>query len=204
MHTAGCRTYFMKALYHQLPVAVHKRLYDRSYPSVVCLFCGDVETSDHVFSCPQDAAGHARLLDAHASTWEALSGLSHSSSCVGVSVALCKGFVFDEWFHESVLVFKDSREGAKRIVSFMREFCLAFRDNVWLVWARHRVFMKKHGLIPSDGSIPASVSGLSKVLSAGVVRLLGVAEAFGVGFGFRKFCPFFSDIEDSVSVHISV
>ncbi|KAG9286479.1 hypothetical protein G9A89_014645 [Geosiphon pyriformis] len=215
MCTAGCRTYFMKALHHWLSVAVRKRLYDRSYPSVVCLLCGDVETSDHVFSCPQDAVGHARLLGAHASTWKALSGLSRSSSCVlqalascvfevGVGVALCKGFVFDEWFRESISVFKNSREGAKKIVSFVRKFCLAFQDDVWLARARHRVFMEKHGLISRDGSTPTSVSGLPKVFLAGVIKLLGVAEAFGVGFGFHKFCLFFSDIGDSVSVHISI
>ncbi|KAG9297165.1 hypothetical protein G9A89_019446 [Geosiphon pyriformis] len=193
MHMAGCHTYFMKALYHQLPVAVHKRLYDRRYPSVVCLFCGNVETSDHVFSCPQNAVGRARLLGAHASAWEALSGLFRSSSCilqtlascvseVGVGVALYKGFVFDEWFHESVSVFKDSKEGARRIVSFVHEFCLAFRDDVWLVQARHRAFMERHGLIPRDGSALASVSGLPMVFSASVIRLLGVAKAFEVGF----------------------
>ncbi|KAG9291348.1 hypothetical protein G9A89_003452 [Geosiphon pyriformis] len=215
MRMAGCCTYFMKALYHRLPVAVHKRLYDRRYPSVVCLFCDDVETSDHVFSCPQDAVGHAYLLGTHVSAWEALSGLSRSFSCVlqalascvsevGIGVALCKSFVFDEWFCESVLVFKDSKEGTKRIVSFVHKFCLVFRDNIWLVHTRHRAFIEKHGLIPHDSSTPASVSGLSMVFSAGVVRLLGVAKAFGVGFGFRRFCPFFSGIGDLVSVHIGV
>ncbi|KAG9297432.1 hypothetical protein G9A89_020833 [Geosiphon pyriformis] len=135
------------------------------------------------------------LLGAHALAWETLSGLSCSSSCVsqaltfcvskvGVGVALCKGFVFNEWFCESVSVFKDSKEGAKRVVSFVHDFCLAFWDDIWLVRARHRAFMEKHSLILHDGSAPASVSGLPMVFSAGVVRLLGVAEAFGVGFGF--------------------
>ncbi|KAG9288919.1 hypothetical protein G9A89_019541 [Geosiphon pyriformis] len=182
MCMAGCCTYFMKALHHRLPIAVCKHLYDRRYSSV-------------------DAVGHARLLGAHVSAWEALSGLSRSSSCVlqalascvsevEVGVALCKGFVFNEWLRESVSVFKDSKEGAKRIVSFVHEFCLAFRDD--------------HSLIPRDGSAPVLVSGLPMVFSAGVVRLLRVAEAFGVGFGFRKFCPFFLGIGDSVSVHIGV
>ncbi|KAG9288105.1 hypothetical protein G9A89_017700 [Geosiphon pyriformis] len=109
MRMASCRTYFMKAFHHWLPVVVHKHLYDRRYPSVVCLFCGDVEISDHVFLCSQDAAGHVCLLDTHASAWEALSGLFCSSSCVlqvlafcisevEIGVALCKGFVFDNWF----------------------------------------------------------------------------------------------------------
>ncbi|KAG9295439.1 hypothetical protein G9A89_013468 [Geosiphon pyriformis] len=183
MHTASCCTYFMKALYHRLPVAIRKHLYDRRYPSVVCLFCGDVEISDHVFSCPQDAVGRAHLSGTHASAWEAFSGLSCSFSCVlqalascvsevEIGVALCKGFVFDKWFYESVLVFNDSNEGTKRIVGF--------------------VFT------------PVSVSGLSKVFLAGVVRLLGVAKAFGVGFGFRRFCLFFSGIGNLVFVHIDV
>ncbi|KAG9301883.1 hypothetical protein G9A89_004563 [Geosiphon pyriformis] len=107
MRMASCRTYFMKALYYWLSVAMHKQLYNRRYSSVVCLFCGDVEISDHVFSCPQDAASHARLLNTHALAWEALSGLSRSFSCVlqvlascisevEIGVALYKGFVFND------------------------------------------------------------------------------------------------------------
>ncbi|KAG9290565.1 hypothetical protein G9A89_020935 [Geosiphon pyriformis] len=61
IQTAGLCMYFMKALHHRLPVTVRKRLYDRSYPSVVCLFCGSVEVSDHVFSCDSDFANHNRL-----------------------------------------------------------------------------------------------------------------------------------------------
>ncbi|KAG9287439.1 hypothetical protein G9A89_023811 [Geosiphon pyriformis] len=187
-----------------LPVAVHKRLYDRRYSSVVYLYCGDVEISDHVFFCSHDATGRVQLLDIYASAWETLSGLSWSSSCVGVGTALYKGFFFNNWYHESVSVFKDSKVRANKIVDFVRGFCLAFQNDIWLVCTKHRAFMEKHSLISCDGSTPASVSGLSMVFSAGVVRLLGVAEAFGVGFGFRKFCPFFSSIGDLVSVRIDV
>ncbi|KAG9307380.1 hypothetical protein G9A89_017209 [Geosiphon pyriformis] len=81
-HTVGLWTYFMKALHYWLPVAVQKCLYDRCYVSVVCLFCDDIEVSDHIFSCPFDAAGHAQLFVAHALTWEAHSGLVQFSSCV--------------------------------------------------------------------------------------------------------------------------
>ncbi|KAG9293010.1 hypothetical protein G9A89_016372 [Geosiphon pyriformis] len=81
---------------------MHKWLYDKHYPSVVCLFCGDVEVSDHVFSCSFDANGRAQLLDAHAAVWGVCFSLDHSSSdvsqlmstCVfdiSVSTALCKG-----------------------------------------------------------------------------------------------------------------
>ncbi|KAG9307193.1 hypothetical protein G9A89_017021 [Geosiphon pyriformis] len=96
------------------------------------------------------------------------------------------------------------RLGAREIVNFVHGLCLAFRDDIWLVRTRHRAFIEKHGLIPHDSSTPASVSGLPMVFSAGVVRLLSVAEAFGVDFGFHKFCPFFSGIGYLVSVHIGV
>ncbi|KAG9297258.1 hypothetical protein G9A89_001527 [Geosiphon pyriformis] len=108
--TAGFQTYFIKALHHRFLIAVCKCLYNRSYSSVLCLFCDNVEVSDH-------------LVEVHASAWEAQSGLSHFFSCVsqllftyisdvGVSTALCKSFVFKEWYHESVAVFKDSKIAA--------------------------------------------------------------------------------------------
>ncbi|KAG9306161.1 hypothetical protein G9A89_016065 [Geosiphon pyriformis] len=64
--SASACTYFIKALYHWLSMAVRKRLYSRSYPSILCLFCGEVEFSDHVFSCGFDATICTQLLDMHA------------------------------------------------------------------------------------------------------------------------------------------
>ncbi|KAG9291512.1 hypothetical protein G9A89_021931 [Geosiphon pyriformis] len=60
--TAGLYMYFIKALHYRLPVAICKCLYNRSYFSVVCLYCKCVEISDHVFSCDSDFANHDRLL----------------------------------------------------------------------------------------------------------------------------------------------
>ncbi|KAG9305741.1 hypothetical protein G9A89_005139 [Geosiphon pyriformis] len=74
---AGFRTYFMKALHHQLPVAMYKRLYNRLYLSIVCLFCGEVEISNHVFSCFFDAIGHEHLMNTYAAVWEARSVTVH-------------------------------------------------------------------------------------------------------------------------------
>ncbi|KAG9304903.1 hypothetical protein G9A89_010765 [Geosiphon pyriformis] len=199
--TAGFQTYFMKALHHWLPVAIRKRLYDKRYPSVMCLFCGDVEVSDHVFSCSFDANSRAQLLDAHAAVWGVQSGLAHSSSDVSQLMSTC---VFDilDWFHESVFVFKDSRIADQNIVAFVCEFSLAFWEDIWLVRAKHRAFMEKNGLILCDGSVPVSISRLSLELSSGVTRLLGVAKAIGVGFGFHKSSLFFSGIGGEVSVYI--
>ncbi|KAG9300047.1 hypothetical protein G9A89_018324 [Geosiphon pyriformis] len=168
-------------LHHRLPVAVCKCLYDRSYSSVVCLFCGSVEVSDHVFSCDSDFANCDRLL---------------------VCVALCKGFVFNNWFFKAVSVFGDLKLAGAKIVDFVCNFCLAFRDEVWLVRVKHHAFMEKHGLIPRDSSVPVSISGLSSLYSAGVVRLLGIDNAFGIRFGLRKFSLFVSGTLNAVSVHI--
>ncbi|KAG9284216.1 hypothetical protein G9A89_003840 [Geosiphon pyriformis] len=204
---------FTSTFHHRLSVAVQKRLYDRSYSSVVCLFCSDIEVSDHIFSCPFETAGYAWLLDYYALTWKVHSGLVWSSSCVSqllstcvadavVNTALCKGFVFSSWFCKSVSVFKDSKVATLVIVDFVRAFCFSFQDDIWLVCAKHWAFMEKNGLILHDGSVPVSVFGSTLLFSPGVVRLLGIAEAFGVGFGFHKSCLFFSDIDNVVSVHI--
>ncbi|KAG9297420.1 hypothetical protein G9A89_000621 [Geosiphon pyriformis] len=42
------------ALHYQLPVVIQKHLYNRLYPSILCLYYGDVKMSDHVFSCKID------------------------------------------------------------------------------------------------------------------------------------------------------
>ncbi|KAG9302953.1 hypothetical protein G9A89_022370 [Geosiphon pyriformis] len=188
-------------LYHWLPVAVCKRLYDRCYPSIICLYCGDVEISDHVFSCPSDAFACTWLVDVHASAWEVHTGFSHSSL---FGMALCKGFVFNDWYHESITVFKDSKVAALIVVDFVRKFCLVFWEEVWLVRARHRSLIEKNGLIPRNGSLSLPIIGPSKLLSAGVVKLLGVTDAFGISFGFHKSCLFFSSVGDMVSVYIGV
>ncbi|KAG9295444.1 hypothetical protein G9A89_013473 [Geosiphon pyriformis] len=179
----------------------------------MCLFCSDVEISDHVFSCLFDANSRAQLLDTHAAVWGVHSSLVHSSSgvsqlmstCVSdisVSTVLCKGFVFKDWFCEFVSVFKGSRIADQNIVAFVHKFSLAFWEDIWLVHAKHCAFMEKNRLIPCDGSVLVSISGLSLGLSSGVTQLLGVAKMIGIGFGFRKSCLFFSGIRDEVFVHI--
>ncbi|KAG9293913.1 hypothetical protein G9A89_019251 [Geosiphon pyriformis] len=80
--TANIRTYFMKALHCRLPVAVRKRVYDKYYPSVLCLYCGKVEVSNHVFSCVINDAARRQVLEFCMSSWKVLFGLSLSASCV--------------------------------------------------------------------------------------------------------------------------
>ncbi|KAG9284150.1 hypothetical protein G9A89_022924, partial [Geosiphon pyriformis] len=63
--SANACTYFIKTLHHRLPVAVCKCLYNRFYPSVLCLYCSEVEVSDHVFSCGVNDSAWRQLLEFH-------------------------------------------------------------------------------------------------------------------------------------------
>ncbi|KAG9303349.1 hypothetical protein G9A89_013675 [Geosiphon pyriformis] len=143
-----------------------------------------------------------------------LSGSNHASSCVlqllssctsgsSVYMALFKSFVFDGWFWEAIFIFCNSKLAGLKIVKFVHSLSLAFRDDVWLVHAKHYAYMEKHSLIPLDGLVIISVSGLSLEFSTGVVKLLGIANAFGICFGFRKSCLFFSGLSSLVSVYIA-
>ncbi|KAG9287733.1 hypothetical protein G9A89_004136 [Geosiphon pyriformis] len=212
--SANARTYFMKALHHWLPVAVRKHLYNKCYPSVLCLYCGDVESSDHVFFCKVNDSAHSQILDFYMASWKALTGLSLFSSVVmqfllscasdfPVFVALCKDFVFNNWFREAVSVFHDPKIAGLKVVKFVPSLGLAFRDGVWMVCAKHRAYIEKTKLIPLDGSTPVSVSGLVLGFSVGIVKLLGITETVGVHFGFRKPCLFFSGVGSLVSIRIS-
>ncbi|KAG9295438.1 hypothetical protein G9A89_013467 [Geosiphon pyriformis] len=206
--TADVCSFFIKTLHYRLPVAVRKCLYNRRYPSVLCLYCGKVEMSDHVFFCKVDGFTHLQILDSCSKSWMVLSGLSLSSSCVLQLLFSCasnvSGFVFSEWLREAVSVFKSHKVASSNIVEFAHSLSFAFRNDIWLVQVKHHAFMEKNNLIPLDGSVSISVSGSASRFSAGIVRLLGVAEALGVYFDFHKQCFFFSGISDSVLIHIAV
>ncbi|KAG9298878.1 hypothetical protein G9A89_015899 [Geosiphon pyriformis] len=145
---------------------------------------------DYVFSCVVDDSAYHQMLSTCALDFPVLS-------------ALYKGFVFNDWLRKAISVFHNPKIAGVKIVDFVHSICLAFRNDVWLVCAKHCVFMKKNGLISVDGLISISVSGLASGFSAGVIKLLGIAEAFGVCFGFHKSCLFFLGINDLVSVNIS-
>ncbi|KAG9297612.1 hypothetical protein G9A89_011127 [Geosiphon pyriformis] len=148
-HTADLWSYFMKMLHHHLSVAVCKQLYNRCYSSVICLFCGNIEVSDHIFSCPFDIAGCFWLVKDHL--------LYICVSDVVVGTALCKSFVFNEWYQKSLSVFKNPKVAAQNIMFFVHEFSV----------------MEKSGLIPHNSSVPVSVFGLPVVLSV-------LPEVFGL------------------------
>ncbi|KAG9288571.1 hypothetical protein G9A89_008443 [Geosiphon pyriformis] len=170
--SANTCTYFMKALHYQLPVIMWKCLYNRSYPSVLCLYYNDLEVPNHVFSCKIDDSVQYQLLEFHL--------LTLCSSDSFLSIVLYKDFVFKDWFCKVVTIFHNPKIASLEIVKFVPSFSLAFRSNVWLICAKHCAYMEKNGLILLNGSVFVLVSGLVSELSAGVVKLLGIADAFGV------------------------
>ncbi|KAG9292227.1 hypothetical protein G9A89_023947 [Geosiphon pyriformis] len=195
-------------LHCRLPVAVWRHIYNKCYPSVLCLYCGKVEVSDHVFSCVIDDLACHQVLESCMSFWKLLSGLSLFSSVVLQFMSTCAPdlLVFSALYKgfEAVTVFHDPKIAGVKITDFVCFIYSAFRNNIWLVCAKHCAFMEKNGLISADGSFIIPVSGLVSRFSAGVVKLLGITEAFGILFGFCKFCLFFSGIDDLVSVNIIV
>ncbi|KAG9292177.1 hypothetical protein G9A89_023897 [Geosiphon pyriformis] len=190
-------TYVMKAVHRRLPVAVRKRLYDKCYPSVLCLFCDEVEFSDHVFTCVYKSGIRGEILAEASARWSVLAGgpsafamlwvLSQCSIDVGLYTLVCKGKV-----------------ATVRIVDYVRFVVGLHRAKVWLARASHRVVMEKAGLVCDVGVVSGLPCGVSSVLSDSVVRLLGLANSFAVSFGHRKPFCFFSGLGGSVRVVIDV
>ncbi|KAG9299065.1 hypothetical protein G9A89_020378 [Geosiphon pyriformis] len=114
--------------------------------------------------------------------WLSFSRVWHSD--LHMATAFYKGFVFNGWLQEAVTVFHNPKIAGVKITDFVHSICSAFRNNIWLICAKHCAIMEKNGLIPVDGSFVIPVSGLVLKFSTGVVKLLGVTEVFGVLFGF--------------------
>ncbi|KAG9289729.1 hypothetical protein G9A89_014464 [Geosiphon pyriformis] len=211
---SSLRTYVMKTVHRRLPVAIRKRLYDKCYPSVLCLLCGEVEFSDHIFTCVHESGIRGEILAEASAHWSALSGgssasavlwvLSQCSIDVGLYTLVCKGFVLEEWYEEACDVFEDRKVATARIVDYVRFVVGLHRTKVWLARASHRVVMEKAGLVCDVGVVSGLPCGVSSVLSDGVVRLLGLANSFAVSFGRRKSFCFFSGLGGSVQVVINV
>ncbi|KAG9291459.1 hypothetical protein G9A89_021878 [Geosiphon pyriformis] len=87
--TAGLRSYFLKALHCHLPVAVQKCLYNKVYLSVLCLYCDEVESSDHSFVCTFDSDACKSILKSYLVKWQSVSGLDLHLSRVSQVLSLC-------------------------------------------------------------------------------------------------------------------
>ncbi|KAG9290751.1 hypothetical protein G9A89_011714 [Geosiphon pyriformis] len=206
----------MKAVHRWLPVAVKKRLYNKSYSGVQYLLCGKVELPDHAFSCALNVGVQEKILVEAFALWislveasflsfsAVLQFLSLCSSDIGLYLVVYKEFVMKNWCVEAVGVFKDKKETVKIIIDYIRCFIELHCFRIWLVRSKHKVDMERTGLV-SDGRL---VLGLTRcavqMLSNGVVRIIGVANSLIVSFGHHKPCLFFSELDYNPCVVIGV
>ncbi|KAG9289440.1 hypothetical protein G9A89_008001 [Geosiphon pyriformis] len=89
--------------------------------------------------------------------------------------ASLSGWYFSHYLDEKFIVVDSSVAGSE-IVKFVCSLSLNFRSDVWLVHAKHCAYMEKNGLIPLDGLVLVSVSGLVSELLAGVIKLLSISN----------------------------
>ncbi|KAG9286287.1 hypothetical protein G9A89_014273 [Geosiphon pyriformis] len=181
------RTYIMKAVHRRLPVAVRKKLYDKYYSSVLCLFCSGVEFSDHAFTCAYKSGIRGEILAETSARWSALAGSSSASAVlqvlsqcsfdVGLYTLVCKEFVLEKWYEEACSIFEDRKVAATQIVDYVRFVVELHRAKAWLARASHQVVMEKAGLVCDGNGVFGLFRSVSLVLSDGVVRLFGVANS---------------------------
>ncbi|KAG9302605.1 hypothetical protein G9A89_007309 [Geosiphon pyriformis] len=106
--TSNLYTYMIKAVHRRLPIAVRKRLYDKSYSGVLCLFCNETKLPDHVFTYACDIFVRNEILLEASTCWISLVGvcdlnsstvlrtLVHCLSDVGLYSVVYKRFVLKE------------------------------------------------------------------------------------------------------------
>ncbi|KAG9290412.1 hypothetical protein G9A89_007143 [Geosiphon pyriformis] len=164
-----------ETVHFRLPVAVQKRLYNKDYPGVSCLFCGNVELPDYGFTCVKDAFVRSDILGD-------FGDLSLGVSNVKLYSVFCKRFVLKSWMDETTA----SLGGKKKAV------IVVFRSD-----------MERNGLIGDDVVVVGALGVGALPLSAGTVYLIGVLNSLDVGFSFRSRFLFLSGAVYRVSVLIS-
>ncbi|KAG9288917.1 hypothetical protein G9A89_019539 [Geosiphon pyriformis] len=186
------QSYLIKAVHHQLLMAIQKRLYDKSYSGVLCLLCKEVELLNYVFSCAMDAGVQDEILAKAAASWVFLMS-SHvlSSSAVLQFLGCC----FSNC-SEAVEVFEVRKMAVSVVVNFVRSVVELHHSRVWLVRSGYKISIEKTGLVENDRVI----SGLSHCK----IFMLGVLGSFSVSFGCHRPKLFFFGLDFSPQVIIDV
>ncbi|KAG9296155.1 hypothetical protein G9A89_014747 [Geosiphon pyriformis] len=188
-------SYFIKVLYHCLPMAIRKKKYNLNYLNIACIQYGLVKDSDHVFSCICDVNVWDTLLSDATLEWNELLGtfvnknavanlLLETASSIDLFTALAKSFVLKSWMVDTLgHLNADSSEGAL-IVNFIYHFAENYRSAIWLPAAKLKSYYEKYNFLPCDGSSISLVSDLSSLWSAGTIRdfrfRLGIYVCFGL------------------------
>ncbi|KAG9295585.1 hypothetical protein G9A89_003888 [Geosiphon pyriformis] len=167
----------------RLPVVVRKRLYNKLYPSVLCLLCYEVELPDHVFTCFHDIeCVRTDYL------WSVL--VAHHP------LLFCNLLVVE--------ILDDKKEAVNAVIGFVGHLVELHHSKVWLVRSVFRIRIEKAGLVGDDSLFSGLFCCLSSLLPDKVVRMLGVAGSFAVKFGHRRSYLFFSGLDSSPNVNIGV
>ncbi|KAG9289700.1 hypothetical protein G9A89_014435 [Geosiphon pyriformis] len=187
-------------------------LYDRTYPSVLCLHCREVKSSNHSFVCSFNSGIYKNLLTSYLADWCVMLLLCASDDVLYITVS--KGFLFKEWFLKALSIFDNTKSVKNFMVNFVRDLGAAHCAEIWLVKAKYRIFMKKGGLIFHDVSAFSVIHGLLCLFLAEIIKLFGIAEALDPGkallvFENRRFykhsyvCIFFGlAAVSSISINI--
>ncbi|KAG9297497.1 hypothetical protein G9A89_020899 [Geosiphon pyriformis] len=161
-----------RALHHRLLVAVKKRLYDPMYLSVLCIRCGIIKDSDHVFLCAHDNNAKKNLLSATRADWSVLVGASAVNSVVAYLLgdAVLSGNLY-------MLL-------AKRLVCSIAE---GHRSSIWLPAAKLKSFYEKNNILPQDGLVVSSVAVTGHItVGCSIAVMEKAAKASVSGGGFRS------------------
>ncbi|KAG9288732.1 hypothetical protein G9A89_004351 [Geosiphon pyriformis] len=207
--------HFVHDIFHSICKFQWERLYNKDYPGVSCLFCGDVKLPDHGFTCVKDAFVQSDILGDFGGLWRTLMGpnllspffvlrdLSLGVSDVGLYLVFCKEFVLKSWMDEATASLGDKKKVAIMVVDFVHCLAESYRTNLWLFRTRFRSDMERSGLIGDDVVVASALGVGALSLSAGMVYLIGVLDFLDVGFGFRSRFLFLSGAVHRVSVLIS-
>ncbi|KAG9286814.1 hypothetical protein G9A89_012364 [Geosiphon pyriformis] len=213
---ANLHTYLIKAVYRKLLVVIKKKLCDRSYPGMLCLLCGEVELSDHDFTCYGNYGLHKNILVETAAKWVSLFSLSclfnSTILCLlaacsldgSLYTAVCKGFVMRDWYTKAALNFERKGSTTLALMEFVRFVTGLYYARIWAARAKHRINMKKTGLVGNTNVVFGLFHSIMSMLSIGIVYMLGIMKSFAVGFSKRKLCQFFSDLGGDAFISIDM
>ncbi|KAG9300791.1 hypothetical protein G9A89_023589 [Geosiphon pyriformis] len=191
-------------------------LYNKDYLGVSCLFCGDMELSNHGFTCVKNASVWSDILGDFGGLWKTLMGpnlllpsfvlqdLSLGVSDVGLYSVFCKGFVLKSWMDEAIVSLNDKKKVAFVVVDFVCHLAKSHRMNLWLFRTKFRSDIERSGLIGDDIVVTSALGTGALLLLADMVHLTGVLDSLDVGFSFKNRFLFLSDAIYRVSVSISV
>ncbi|KAG9304333.1 hypothetical protein G9A89_019895 [Geosiphon pyriformis] len=101
----------------------------------------------------------------------------------GLYMALAKGFVLKEWVVDTVCLLSPGSDRGLLVINLVCEFAEDHQSSIWILTTKLRVYYKKHSLLPKDGFVFLTISGLVSVWFCKMVFDFGVRLGVHVCFG---------------------